>query len=136
MNMRRCLSLLSSPASISFVAKAIARISRISEELKLISVIRCSTSAARAGAVDQGIDRGIAEIAAVPVMLAVDLDRLEIGRQAGRRQYRLGREVRRLEHLQLAGAHIGGVEEELRRLWRLIEPLEIHHALQQRAQRI
>ncbi len=139
------------------MTKAIARISRISEELKLISLIRFKISVAVLGtlvarsiglmwtittsravaAVDQREDRRIAHVAAVPIVLAVDLDRLEQERQAGR-----GEHARRrvssvvLEDLDLAGAHVGRADEELDRRSRPAARSKSIDSLEHVAQRI
>src|SRR5215467_2816932 len=117
-------------SSISLVTNATARISRISEELKLISSTRLKISAAVLGnflrsiglmwtritslepaVVDQGKDGGIAHESAVPIVLAIDLDGVEEVRQASRRKNHVDRHGIILEHLDLAGADIGGGKE-------------------------
>ena len=79
-------------------------------------------------------DRRIAGIAAVPIVLAVDLDGLEHGRQAGRGEQHVGRDLAVAEHAAVAGADIGGGDEQLDRRSR--EPLEIDRLGQDVAQRI
>ena len=81
-----------------------------------------------------GVERRIAGIAAVPIGLAVDLDRLEHGRQAGRGEQDVGRHLVVLEHLAAAGANIGGGDEEMDR--RLRQQLEIDQLGENLAQRI
>ena len=83
---------------------------------------------------DQGRDRGIAGIAAVPVKLVIDLDRLKHGWQTGRREQNLRRNGVVLEHVTAAGPHIGGGDEELDRRCRQL--LEIDQIGQNLAQRI
>ena len=83
---------------------------------------------------DERRDRGIAGIAAVPVRLAVDLDRLKHGRQTGRGEQNVRRNGVVLEHVTAAGPHIGGGDEELD--GRLRQPLEIDEVGQNVAQRI
>ena len=78
--------------------------------------------------VDQREDRRVAHVAAVPVGLAVDLDRLEQERQAGRGQHRVGRDLALAEHLHLAGAHVGRGEEQLDRAAALAQLVEIDGA--------
>ena len=67
--------------------------------------------------------RRIAGIAAVPIGLAVDLDRLKHGRQAGRSEQDVRRHGVVLEHFASAGAHIGRGDEQVDR--RLRQDLEI-----------
>ncbi len=90
---------------------------------------------ARGAFVDQRIDRGIAEIAAVPIELAVDLHRLEQERQAGRRHHGIGRQFRRAEQARLAGPDVGGGDEQLHVRSRA-QAFEIHLFFQQVAQRV
>ena len=52
-------------------------------------------------AIDQREDGRIGRVAAVPVMLAIDLNRLEQEREAGGSQHRLGADLRPLEYLDL-----------------------------------
>ena len=59
--------------------------------------------------------RRVAAEAAVPVGLAVDLDRLEHRRQAGRGEEHVGRDLVLAEDAAAAGAHVGGGDEELDR---------------------
>ena len=70
-----------------------------------------------------GVMVGIAGIAAVPIGLAIDLDRLEHGRQAGRGQQHVGRDLGVAEHAAAAGADVGRGDEQLDR--RLRQPREI-----------
>src|SRR5215470_11449099 len=56
---------------------------------------------------------GVAAIAAVPVGHAIDLDRTEQERQAGRRHHHLGRDLLAREHARLASQHIGGGDEQI-----------------------
>src|SRR4051794_2505554 len=56
---------------------------------------------------DQRMDRGIAHVAAVPIGLALDLDRREQERQAGGSQQGIDRDLVAREDLQLALLHIG-----------------------------
>ena len=83
---------------------------------------------ARLAAVDQREDGGIAHVAAVPVVLALDLDRLVDERQTGRGQHPVDADVVLGEDLHLAGAHIGGRDEQLDRGARP-HALEIDHLL-------
>jgi hypothetical protein len=53
-----------------------------------------------AGAVKQRVQRRIAHVAAIPVGHAVDFDRLEHGRQAGRGHDMVGRQVLALKTLR------------------------------------
>ena len=64
---------------------------------------------------DQRRHGRIAGIAAVPIGLAVDLDRLEHGRQAGRGEQHVGRQLGVAEHARPSGAHVGRRDEELDR---------------------
>jgi len=79
-------------------------------------------------------DGGIAGKAAVPVGLAVDLDSLEHGRQAGRRQQDLGRQLGVAEDATAAGTHVGRRDEELD--GRLHQPLEVDARLENGSQRV
>jgi hypothetical protein len=67
--------------------------------------------------------RRIAGIAAVPVGLAVDLDRLKHRRQAGRREQDVRRHRVVLEHFASAGANVSGGDEQVN--GRLREQLKI-----------
>ena len=89
---------------------------------------------ARLGFADQRRQGRIAGIAAVPIGLAVDLDRLEHRRQAGRGEQHVRRDVRVLEHLAATGAHIGGGDEKVDR--RLRQHVEIDLLGENVAQRI
>jgi hypothetical protein len=60
-------------------------------------------------------DGRIAGIAAIPIAFAVDLDRLEHGREAGRRQQHVRRDLAVSEHPAASGADIGGSDEQLDR---------------------
>src|SRR5262245_11458397 len=60
-------------------------------------------------------DGGVAGIAAVPVALAVDLDRLEQRGQAGRREQHVGRDLVVPKDPAAAGARVGSGDEELDR---------------------
>ena len=88
----------------------------------------------RAAFAYQRRDGRIAGIAAVPIALAVDLDGLEHGRQAGRREQHVRRDLAVAEHPAAAGADIGGGDEELDRRSR--QPVEIDDLGQDVAQRI
>ena len=83
---------------------------------------------------DERGQRRIAGIAAVPIGLAVDLDRLEHRRQTGRGEQDVGRHGVVLEHLAASGAHIGRGDEEMDR--RLRQDLEIDQLGKDLAQRI
>ena len=80
-------------------------------------------------------DRRIAEIAAVPVRHAVDLDRAEQQRQAGGRQDHIGVDLVMRENAQPAGMHIGGADEQLRGRG-FPDGVEIDEALDQFLQRV
>ena len=84
----------------------------------------------RVAAIDQREDRRIAHVAAVPIGLAVDLDGLEQERQAGRGHDRVDRQLVVGEHLDLAGAHIGGADVELQRTARHADRVEVDRLLQ------
>ena len=71
----------------------------------------------------QGRDRGVAGIAAVPIILALDFDGLEHGRQTGGGEQHVGRDLTVAEHPALAGTNICGGDKQLDR--RLPEPLEV-----------
>ncbi len=86
--------------------------------------------------VDQGEHRRVAHIAAIPVMLAIDLDRLEQEGEATRGKDMRGMDLATLEDLHLAGAHIGGGEEELDRAFFPAQRREIDALLQHLLQRI
>ena len=60
----------------------------------------------RALAIDEWIDCRISQVTAVPIVLTIDFDRLEIGWEAGRSEYGLDGDRRRLENLELARADI------------------------------
>src|SRR5271166_4704980 len=90
----------------------------------------------RALPVYQRKDRGVSQIAAVPIVLAIDFDRLEVGRKAGGGEHGLDADRGRLKNLDLAGADIGCVEEKSWRLRRAIEPVKIDRAQQQFPERI
>ncbi len=79
-------------------------------------------------------DRRIADVAAVPIGLAVDLDRLEHRRQAGRGEQHVGRDVLVAEHAAAPGVDIGRGDEELDR--GLAEMSEIDALLEQVADRV
>ena len=76
----------------------------------------------------------ISRIAAVPVGLAVDLDRLEHGGQAGRGEQHVGRELAVAEHPAAPGAHVGRGDEQLDRAPR--QALEIDRAGEDVAERV
>ena len=78
--------------------------------------------------------RRIAGIAAVPIGLAVDLDRLEHRRQTGRGEQNIRRHGVVLEHLAASGAHIGRGNEQMDR--RLGQDLEVDELGKDLAQRI
>jgi hypothetical protein len=59
--------------------------------------------------------RRITGIAAVPVRFAVDLDRMEHGRQAGRGKQDVGVDLLVAEDVAAAGPHIGRGDEQLDR---------------------
>jgi len=79
-------------------------------------------------------DRRVAGVAAVPIGLAVDLHRLEQGRQAGRGEQRVRRDRGVAEHAAPAGAHAGGGDEQLDRCAR--QPVEVDGLGQDPAQGI
>src|SRR6202022_3870520 len=66
---------------------------------------------------------GIAGVAAIPIGLALDLDRLEHGRQTGRGQENIGRDLRIAEDAAAAGPHVGRGDEQLD--WRAGQSVEI-----------
>ena len=85
--------------------------------------------------IDQGVDGGVAHIAAVPIGFAVDFHRLKQKGQAGGGEHGISGDLRFLEHLDLAGAHIGGGQEQLDR--RLpAQAIEIHRLLEHAAKRV
>jgi hypothetical protein len=109
------------------VTKAIARISRISDETEanLVDAVHDlgrgrrqfrpfewidmnDYDVAAVAAVNERKDRGIAHVPTVPVMLASNFDRLKHQRQTGRREHCVGSDRIVLEDLDLAGANIGG----------------------------
>jgi hypothetical protein len=74
---------------------------------------------------EQGQDRRVGGVTAVPIVLAVDRHGMEQLRQAGRGQYRLGRDLMRAEDPDLSAAHIPGAHEPLHR--RIpAQALEVH----------
>ena len=83
---------------------------------------------------DQRRDGRIACVAAVPVFVAVDLDGLEHGRQAGGSQQHVGGDLGIAKHAAAPGAHIGGGDEQLDR--RLRQPLEVDDFDQYASQRV
>ncbi len=87
------------------------------------------------GRVEQREDRWIAEVAAIPVRHAVDLDRPKQQRQAGGRQDDIGADLVMRENAQPSGMHIGGADEQLRGLG-FPDGVEIDEALDQLLQRI
>ncbi len=87
------------------------------------------------GRAQERTDRRIAAVAAVPIGHAVDLDRAEQQRQAGRGHHHLGRDLLAGEHLELAGAHVGRRNEQLE-IAVAPDRLEIDEALDQVLQRI
>jgi hypothetical protein len=86
--------------------------------------------------IDQRKDRRVSEIAAVPIVLSFDLNRLEVRRQASRREHGVDSDVGGLENLDLASADIRCVEEELRCRRRMIEPFKVDHRQKQILERI
>ena len=78
--------------------------------------------------------RRIAGIAAVPVRFAVDLDRMEHGRQAGRGKQDVGGDLLVAEDVAAAGAHIGRGDEQLDRC--AGQPLEIDALVEDGTQRV
>ena len=78
--------------------------------------------------------RRIAGIAAVPIGFAVDLDRLEHGRQTSRGKQHVGRDLRVAEDAAAAGTHVGRGDEQLDR--RIGKPVEIDAVGQDVAQRV
>src|SRR5690606_27152588 len=87
---------------------------------------------------DQRVEGRVAGVAAVPVGVAVDFDRLEHEGQAGGRQQGIDRKRVAIEDLGLAGAHRGGRDEELDSalLVELTQGGDRYVALQHRAQRV
>src|SRR5215468_4419440 len=122
---------LNFPSSISFVTKATARISRISEELKLISLTRfmisralvglsgrsigltCTMRMSRDWRIDQREQRRVSHISSVPVVLAVNLDGLIEERQTGRRKHAIIGYLLVGKDPDLPGAHIRRGQEQL-----------------------
>ena len=86
------------------------------------------------GRAEERIEHRIAEIAAVPIGHAVDLDRAEHRRQAGRGHHRLGGNLLVRENMQPPGLHIGGGDEDRPRVG--AQALEIDEALDQILERI
>ena len=84
---------------------------------------------------DERQQRRVAEVAAVPVGLAVDLDRPKQQRQAGRRHHRVGRQLGLPEFLQPTGAHVGGGDEQTH-LVAGAHPFEIDFGSNDVAQRV
>ena len=122
------------PGSATWRSSAIIRSSLIVAELNEISLRRLRISRAERGVpgrstgligtmmvslapafAHQGGQGRVARVAAVPIGLAVDLDRLEHGRQAGRGQHHVGRDLRVAEHAAAAGVDVGGGDEQLDR---------------------
>ena len=89
---------------------------------------------ARVALAHQRRDGRVAGVAAVPVGLAVDLDRLEHRRQAGRGEQHVRRDFLVAEHPSAPGVHVGRGDEELDR--RLGEMREIDALLEDLADRI
>ena len=87
----------------------------------------------RRGVADQGQQAGVARVAAVPVGLAVDLHGLEQQGQAGRGQHHVGGELGLPEDAQLAGADLGGGDEQVGAV-AVAHALEIHGVFQDGAQ--
>ena len=86
----------------------------------------------RLAVVDQRVDGGVAHVAAVPIGLAVDLDRLRHERQASRRQDGVRRHLGAGEDPDLAGPDVRRRQEQLDRR-AAVEPLEIDHRLERLA---
>ena len=96
----------------------------------------CTTSTSSVvGGAEERKDHRIADIAAVPVGHAVDLDRAEQERQAGRRHHHVGRDLLAREDAHAAGLHIGRGNEELQ-IGARAHRLEIDEALDQVLERI
>src|SRR4029079_17257788 len=85
--------------------------------------------------IDQREDGRITHVAAVPIMLASDLDRLEHERQAGGGEDRIDEDLPAGENLHLAGAHVGRREVELDRAFAL-QLFEIDDLFENRLQRV
>ena len=83
---------------------------------------------------DERGDGRVAGIAAVPIGLAVDLDRLEHGGQAGRGEEYVRREILLPEDAAAPGVDVGGGDEQLDR--RLADAVEIDELLQNLAERV
>ena len=78
---------------------------------------------------DQRKDRGISCIAAIPIIFAVDFDRLHQQRQACRSEYVVGGKFVAGEDLHLGRAHVGCAKKQLDRLL-LANPVEVDELLQ------
>src|ERR1700693_1424954 len=77
---------------------------------------------------EQRKQRRIADVAAVPIGLSIDLDGVEQKREAGGRHHHVGGDLVAAEDAHLAGTHIGGGDEQLDRV-ALAHRLEVDHAL-------
>ena len=89
----------------------------------------------RLASVDQRKQRRVAQVAAVPIVLAVDLDGLAVQRQARAGEHARGIDLLVGEHPDLAGPHIGGAQVKLDRT-AAAQAVEIDHLLEQGPQRI
>ena len=87
------------------------------------------------GRAEEREDRWIAEIAAIPIGHAVDLDRPKQQRQAGGRQDDTGVDLLMRENAQPPGLHVGGANEQLRGRG-FPDGVEIDETLDQFLQRI
>src|SRR5271163_1370683 len=154
--MRRSDPSTTVPSSISRVTNRIARISRSSEELKLISLTRsrisielCGSSSLRIGlsctiktsrrcssSCSQREDRRVPRIAAVPVGLMVDLDGLKEERQARGGEHRIDADLGIVEHLDLSGADVRCGQVQFDRAGRRVQRREIDAVQQHLPQRI
>ena len=94
------------------------------------------------GLIDQRVQRRVARIAAVPVMLTVDFHGLEQRWQAGRRHHGIRAQPGAREDFAAPGAHVGGAHKHLGPARRSAgaahsaQQVKVHLALQQAAQRV
>src|ERR1700751_2575475 len=86
--------------------------------------------------VDQREDRRVTHVAAVPIMLAVDLDGLEEEGEASGGKYPVGADLVALEDANLARPHVRGRQKELDRTRALTERSEVDAGLEHVFQRI
>src|SRR4051812_18366499 len=81
----------------------------------------------------QGEDRRICDIAAVPIMLALDFHGMVESREASRGQDTGRADLRIPEHSDLSGADVRRSEEELH-CRSLPQPIEVDHRLERKSQ--